>query len=167
MHAQQKVMLGFAFLMSLLSRLVIFFNCSNCEKLGETKLVVWWIDVTNKIDIDEISNYSFLTTIILSQNTYSLIVLQECISFEVSGGYTWTRGTYVVSDEKISNDSGHLLWKKTNLTMDEKQYYIFNEGSSNGWQIGFKEGLEYIAFYKSKTIWFLFDYFCTPKLMNL
>ena len=125
--------------------------------MGETKLVVWWIDVTNKIDIDKISNYSFLIAILLSQNSYSLIVLQECISFEVSGGYTWTRGTYVLSDEKISNDSGHLLWKKTNLTMDETQYYIFNEGSSNGWQIGFKEGLEYIEVYKSKTIWFLFD----------
>ena len=131
-------------------------------------MVVWWIDVTNKIDMNKISNYSFLITILLSQNSYSFIVLQECSSLEVSGGYEWTRGTYVLSDEKISNDSGHLLWKKTNLTMDETQYYIFNEGSSNGWQIGFKEGLEYIAFYKSKTIWFLFDYFCIlPNLMNL
>ena len=73
---------------------------------------------------------------------YYLLVLQECSSIEVSGGFTWTRGTYVLSDEKISNDSSRPLWKQTNKTLN-KTNYIFNDGSSNGWQIGYKKGLRY------------------------
>ena len=30
-------------------KMVFFFNCLNWKKLGKTRLVVWWFDVTNKI----------------------------------------------------------------------------------------------------------------------
>ena len=91
-------------------------------------------------------------------------MLQECSSIEVSGGFTWTRGTYVLSDEKISNDSSRPLWKQTNKTLN-KTNYIFNDGSSNGWQIGYKKGLRYIAFYLSEYISFLHNYVC-KSLIN-
>ena len=79
-------------------------------------------------------------------------MLQECSTIEVSDGYKWTRGTYVLSDEKVSNDSSRPLWKQTNKTVN-KTHYIYNGGSSNGWQLGFKSGLSnFVAFYTSETI---------------
>ena len=121
--------------------------------LGNTNTLM---DIPHKTIVQ--SKYANLIICVL------LLVLQECSSIEVSGGFTWTRGTYVLSDEKISNDSSRPLWKQTNKTLN-KTNYIFNDGSSNGWQIGYKKGLRYIAFYLSEYILFLHNYIC-KSLIN-
>ena len=60
----------------------------------------------------------------------------------VSDGYSFTRGVYMLSDEKAIGLSNTTLWKKG-------RHYIFNDGPSKGWSVGFKTGSNYLSFFTS------------------
>ena len=48
----------------------------------------------------------------------------------------------MLSDEKAIGLSNTTLWKKG-------RHYIFNDGPSKGWSVGFKTGSNYLSFFTS------------------
>ena len=70
------------------------------------------------------------------------ILFQDCKRIVVSDGYSFTRGVYLLSDEKAIGLSNTTLWIKG-------RHYIFNDGPSKGWSVGFKTGPNYLSFFSS------------------
>ena len=110
-----------------------FFFCSEKKNLVDHKEFRWWL-----LNFVRLLIFHLITSLHLSGKDY--------VVFEVSGDDKRLVGTYVISHEVANGAPDCPVWELVG-----KEFYVFNNGSDEGWRIGTKQNLtDGFYLYKSK-----------------